>query len=126
MDKEIRHYEPPRPYARGARVGNLIFLSGEDGKDFATQAVVAGGVVPQAEHTFENIRRSLEQFGAGLEDIVKMTVYLIHPADRWPFSEVRQRYLPDPVPSTMVWVTKLAEDDMLVEVDVIAVVPEAR
>ena len=86
--------------------------------------MVAGGIVPQTERTFENIRRSLEAFGAGLEDVVKMTVYLVHREDRAPFQEVRRRYLPDPVPSTMVWVSSLVEEEMIVEVDVIAVAPE--
>lgn len=123
---EIVNYDPPRPYARGVRAGDFIFLSGTVGEDPETHEIVPGGIVPQIERTFENVRESLQACGAGLDDIVKTTTFLINPDDWRSFQAVRRRYLSHPVASTMVWVKRLADDEMLVEVDVIAVAPGSR
>lgn len=126
-DRETLQYGAGLPYARGCRVGDTIYLAGQDGKDFdAPTRVLEYDLVGQTERTFENIRRSLELFGAELRDMVKLTTYLVRPEDKWPYLDTRQAYLKrhgveQPIPATLVWVTRLADDDVLVEVDVIAV-----
>ncbi len=123
---QILDYDPPRRFSRGARVGNIVYLAGEDGKVWTSGTewyVVPGGIGPQTERTFENIRESLRAFGTDLEYIFKMTSYFISYYDRAVFNEVRRRYLPRPVPGTAIQVSSLSDLESVVEVDVMALVP---
>ena len=123
---QILQYDPPRRFAAGARVGNIIYLAGEDGKVWTSGEewyIVPGGIGPQTERTFENIRTSLRAFGSDLEYIFKTTSYFLSYNDRAIFSEVRRRYLPRPVPGTAIQVSSLSDLESVVEVDVMALVP---
>ena len=108
-------YDPPRPFAAGARVGDIIYLAGE----------VAPGadVAAQTEGAFQNIRASLQAYGSDLQYIFRMTVYLVNIADQPAFAAVRARLLPRPIPSTLVAVTRLVPPGGLVEIDVMALIP---
>ena len=93
MSVQLVHYEPPRSYARASRVGDIIFLAGEVGRD-DHGTLVGGGIEQQADKAFQNIRTSLELFGLDFEDLVRMDVYLLEPEDAHPFLDVMRRYLP--------------------------------
>jgi 2-iminobutanoate/2-iminopropanoate deaminase len=110
-------YDPPRPFAAGARVGNVVYLSGEGGS--------GPDIETQTESAFASIQSSLSAFGSDLQYVFKMTVYLVNIADQPAFGRVRARLLPRPVPSTLVAVTRLVPPDGLVEIDVMALVPDA-
>jgi enamine deaminase RidA (YjgF/YER057c/UK114 family) len=102
---EILQYDPPRRFAAGARVDNIICLAGEEGRVWTSgteSEIVPGGIGPQTERIFENIRTSLRAFGSDLEYIFRMTNYFVSYNDRAIFSEIRGRYLPRPVPDTAV------------------------
>jgi 2-iminobutanoate/2-iminopropanoate deaminase len=123
---QIVQYDPPRPFAAGARVGNIIYLAGEEAIVWTSgteRYVVPGGIGPQTEQVFGNIRTSLRAFGSALDYIVKMTNYFVNFDDRALFSAVRQRYLPRPVPDSAVQVSGLSDPASLVEVEVVALVP---
>ncbi|HLH26166.1 MAG TPA: RidA family protein [Chloroflexota bacterium] len=125
-DFEILQYDPPRRFAAGARVGNIIYLAGEDGKVWTSGDewyMIPGGIIPQTERCYENIRASLRHFGSDLQYIFKQTTYYINYDDRNLNAEVRRRYLPRPVPGTAVQVASLSDPDSLIEVDVMAVIP---
>ena len=64
----------------------------------------------------------LARAGAGLRDVVQVTIYLTDIArDFTAFSAVRNKVLGDPAPaSTLVEVSRLAEDGCLVEISAIA------
>src|SRR5262245_48409901 len=88
---QILQYDPPRRFAAGARVGNIIYLAGEEGMVYTSGTesyVVPGGIGPQTEKVFENIRTSLRAFGSDLEYIINMTNYFVNFNDRAVFSEV--------------------------------------
>src|SRR5437879_5966330 len=57
-------YDPPRPFAAGARVGNIVYLSG-------VAATAPGGIVLQTERAFEAIQASLQAYGSDLQHIFK-------------------------------------------------------
>jgi enamine deaminase RidA (YjgF/YER057c/UK114 family) len=123
---EILQYDPPRRFAAGSRVGNVIYLAGEDGKLWTSGdewSMVPGGIGPQTERCYENIRESLRAFGSDLQYIFKQTTYYINYADRDVAGVVRRRYLPWPVPGTAIQVASLSDPESLIEVDVMALVP---
>ena len=123
---EFLDYDPPRAYAAAARVGNILFLAGEDGKIWtgpSSWTVAEGGIEGQAERMWQNIQGTLRAFGSDLDYIFKCTTYYVDFADREIAAQVRRRYLTRSVPGTSVQVVRLSDPAMLIEVDVTALVP---
>jgi enamine deaminase RidA (YjgF/YER057c/UK114 family) len=124
MEIQFIHHEPSRTYDKVCRVDNFLFLAGEDSKDRKTQEVKGKTVSEQAEFLFQNLRETLESFGSSLDHIIKTTVYLVDRNERNSFGEVRKKYIDHTPPSTLIMGVQLAEPEMLVEVDAIAVIPD--
>ena len=121
---EILDYTPPRRFAAGARVGNVVYLAGETPRDPATGEYVPGDIHQQADLVFQNIARSLRAFGTDLAHVFKITVYLTDMANLGAVSEARRRYLPRTIPSTTVAISRLTVPEFLVEIEAMALIPE--
>jgi enamine deaminase RidA (YjgF/YER057c/UK114 family) len=106
--------------------GTLVFVRGLVGQDLASSASVApGDPAGQAEQAMANVRELLEEAGAGLGDICKLTIYLTDARFREPVYGTVGRWLKGVFPvSTGLVVSALARPEWLVEIDVIAVIPE--
>jgi len=106
--------------------GRTVFVRGQVGQDLDTAVSVGvGDPAAQAEQAMRNIEKLLGEAGASLEHICKVTIYLTDP--RWRESVYRTvgRWLKGVFPvSTGVVVAGLARPEWLVEVDVIAVIPD--
>lgn len=103
--------------------GETIYLRGQIGQDLDTAANVGvGDVAAQTEQAMGNIAMLLDEAGATLDDIVKVTVYLVDPRYREPVYRVIGRWLKGVHPvSTGLVVSALARPEWLVEVDAVAV-----
>ena len=64
------------PYSQGIACGNLLFVSGQLPIDPATGALVSGSIEEKTRQVLSNVRAIAEAAGAGLEDVVKTTVFL--------------------------------------------------
>jgi enamine deaminase RidA (YjgF/YER057c/UK114 family) len=105
--------------------GRLIFLSGQVGVDAGYQ-IVSGDIRRQAHAVYDNIEIALTAAGATLANVVKTTTYLTSADYITPAREVRvERYrnLEAPPANTLLIVSRLAEPEMLIEIEVIAAVP---
>jgi enamine deaminase RidA (YjgF/YER057c/UK114 family) len=120
--------KPPSRAAPGVLVsgGRFILVSGAVAWDEAGAVVGKGDVRTQARYAFENLKRVFAQAGATLDDIVKLNVYLTSREQRLPLVEVRKEYLRHSPPSTTVVVAGLVEEDLLVEIDAIGMIPPDR
>lgn len=105
----------------------LIFLSGQVPLDSAG-ALRGSDFRAQAKQVFENLQTGLDAAGAGFEDVVKLTFYVLDVANLPALREVRDQYVNPAAPpaSTLVQVSGLFRADVLLEVEAIAAVPEAR
>ena len=102
--------------------GETIYMRGQVGTDFEGNLVGRGDAAAQAEQAMANVATLLEECGATLEEIVKITIYLTDPRFREPVYRVVGRWLKGVYPvSTGVVVAGLAQPDWLMEIDVIAV-----
>jgi enamine deaminase RidA (YjgF/YER057c/UK114 family) len=106
--------------------GRTVFVRGQVGQDLTTAASVGiGDPAAQAEQAMANINQLLEEAGARLEHICKVTIYLTDPRFREAVYRTVGRWLKGVYPvSTGVVVSALARPEWLVEVDVIAVIPD--
>ena len=106
--------------------GEMVFISGQVALDEKGELVGRGNLREQTRQVFENLKRALAAVDATFEDIVKATYYIVgyRPEQLAAIREVRSEYLPrtQPPASTLVGVEALFMDDVLIEVDAIAVV----
>ncbi len=87
------------PFSDAVRVGNMLILSGKLGTLPGTTELAPGGIKGEARQALENIKASLERYGASMEDVVKCTVMIADIAE-WPdFNEVYVTYFPGPKPA---------------------------
>jgi enamine deaminase RidA (YjgF/YER057c/UK114 family) len=84
----------------------------------------------QTRQVFDNVKAIVEAAGGTLDDLVKITQYVVglKPEHRAAITEVRNRYVSQASPpaSTMVGVPSLVMDGLLIEVEAVAVIDEAR
>lgn len=116
-------------YLPAVRGGNVLFMSGQAALDPETEtAVHAGDVAAQAEYTYGNMIRVLEEVGAGPEHLVKTVEYVTPkglPRYR-EVAEVRQRVLRSPWPaSTGIVCEDLLRPEFEIEVDALALLDDA-
>jgi len=132
---EAYDYETPVPFTRGMRVElpgySLILISGTASVDDEGRSIHVGDIKAQSWRTFENIEALLASEGADWHDVVRTTCYLRDMSrDYEPFNEVRHAFYLDrelePFPaSTGIQVT-LCREDLLVEIEAMAIVPLDR
>jgi reactive intermediate/imine deaminase len=119
--------EPISHYSDAVRTGGTVYVSGQASVDGQGRLVGAGDVVAQTRQVLDNMTRALAAAGATLADVVKVTVYLAHCADRARVNEVRKAYFGANKPaSTLVGIGEFAIPGMLVEIEAIAVAPARR
>lgn len=87
------------PFSKAVAVGDIIFLSGELGIRSGEGAPVDGGAGPETTQIFRNIEQTLARHDAGLEDIVKCTVFLEDMADYTAMNNAYRAALPEPMPA---------------------------
>lgn len=107
---------------------NAVYVRGQIGQELDTSASVGiGDVEAQTEQAMANIAMLLEESGARLEHLVKLTIYIVDPRYREPVYRTIGRWTEGVHPiSTGLVVSALARPEWLVEVDAIAVIPEVE
>ncbi len=76
----------------------------------------------QTEQVLENMKVILDSVGATFDNIVKVTVFVTGLSHFKEIHEVRAKYFKKDYPaSTLVQVSRLVHEDMLIEIEAIAV-----
>ncbi len=106
--------------------GHTVYLRGQVAQDLDTrESVAVGDAAGQAEKAMANIDMLLKECGSRLEHICKVTIYLTDIRYREAVYRVVGRWLKGVYPvSTGLTVPALARPEWVVEIDVIAVIPE--
>jgi enamine deaminase RidA (YjgF/YER057c/UK114 family) len=110
--------------AQAVVAGGVVYLRGQIGQDLDTrESVGIGDVEAQTERAMANIAMLLEESGSALDDIVKVTIYLVDIRYRETVYRVVGRWLKGVHPvSTGIVVDALARPEWLVEIDATAVI----
>ena len=107
--------------------GTMVFVRGQIGQDIDSgQSVCIGDAAGQTDQAMENIKTLLEEAGSPLDHICKITIYITDPRYREAVYRSVGKALKGVFPvSTGIVVSGLARPEWLVEVDAIAVIPDA-
>lgn len=114
---------PSLPISSAIVAGNLVFTSGHVGWVPETREAPAD-IEAQTAQTLENLKAVLEAAGTSLARVVKVTVFLTNIDDFGAVNQVYRRYFPSNPPArTTVGVAALTRPDLLIEIEMIALLP---
>ena len=117
--------EPISHFTHVVRADRLVFVSGCVASDEHGRTVGGGDVVAQARQVHENLKKCLAAAGATFADVCKVTVFLKNVGDREKVNTVRQEYFGASRPaSTLVEISRFVRDDLLLEIECVAVLPK--
>jgi reactive intermediate/imine deaminase len=117
---------PTRGYSHVVEFsGRVVAVSGQVAFDAEGGIVGRDDAEAQTRQVFENLRTALAAVGAGLEHVVKLTVFVTDMADLAAVRSVRNEYFASEAPpaSTLVQVVSLVDPALKVEIEALAVVP---
>ncbi len=86
-------------YSQAVRVGNTVWVSGQIPLDPASMEIVTGGIEPQIRRAFENLKAVVAASGASLDEVVKVTIFLIDLKDFALTNRVMAEYFREPYPA---------------------------
>lgn len=116
---------PVGPYSPGVVVGNLVFVSGQAGRDPRT-GVLAPDVEAQTEQALQNVAAILEAAGSSLANVIRCGVFLVDMHEFQKMNAVYARVFGAHRPArTTVEVSGLPGEGLRVEIDAVAVLSPA-
>ena len=116
---------PPFGYSQVVDVpaGRIVYVSGQVPLDTDGRLVGEGDLAAQARQVFENLTAALEAADATWGDVVKLNYFVRDVGEVAALRGIRDEYVNTerPPASTLVEVSRLFRDDVLVEIEAVAV-----
>ncbi|WP_142061182.1 RidA family protein [Pseudarthrobacter sp. B4EP4b] len=128
--KTINPESLPKPsgFAHGVLAGNTVFLGGQTALD-KDMKIVPGGIVEQFTQAFSNVLTTLREAGGQPDDLVNVTIFLTDVEDYMAHGREIGRIWRDMAGSQYpamagIGVTRLWQEEALIEIQAIAVISE--
>ena len=109
------------PYSQAARVGNLLFVSGQVGLSPDTGEIAGSDFEAQARQAFENVRAVLAAVNCSMDDVVKTTCWVADAASFQEFNALYAEFFPTEPPTRSTPIVALPKG-LLFSIECIAVV----
>jgi len=106
------------PYSQAVRCGGTVYLAGQIGLDPASMELVSG-IEAQSRRVFENLKAVAQAAGGNLNDIVKLTIYLLDLREFGRVNDIMASYFTAPYPARATLGVASLPRGALVEVDAI-------
>ncbi|AWV90506.1 endoribonuclease L-PSP [Bradymonas sediminis] len=112
------------PYSQAVGYGGLLFCSGQIPIDPETNEVIQGGVEAQTARVMANLAAVLDARGLDFTHALRTTIYLKNMTDYAKVNEMYGRFFDRNPPARVAVEVSRLPKDVLVEIDMIAAVPE--
>ncbi len=124
MPRQVFSPDPersPAGFSPATRAGDTVYVSGQVALDEEGQVVGEGDCGAQAGQVFKNVEAVLKAAGATMDDLTKITAFLVDVGDYEAYAAVRSDLFPKDGPaSSTVIITELVRPDVLIEIEGIA------
>ncbi|CAN5827429.1 RidA family protein [soil metagenome] len=105
-------------YSRAVKVGTRIYVTGTTATDSEGEIVGIGNAYLQTVQTIQNIEKALHELGATLEHIVRTRIFVTDISKWEEYGRAHGEFFNEIMPATtMVEVSKLIDEKMLVEIE---------
>lgn len=107
--------------------GKTVYIGGQNSVNSSGEIIGKGDIGQQTDQILKNIQSILEVSGATLDNLVKLTIYIVQGQDPHRGFVASQKYLgklKNPPAITGLFVSALVHPDFLVEIDSIAFIPD--
>ena len=112
-------------YSRAVRVGNIVEVAGTTAVDENGQVIGVGDPYAQSRYVFAKIEKALGQAGASMKDVVRTRAFVTNIKDWEAIGKAHGEYFREIKPvATMVEVRSLIAPELLVEIEVTAILSE--
>jgi len=118
----IKTHEAPAAigtYSQAVRVENTVYISGQIPLDSKTMLMVEGDFKAQVRQVFKNLSAIVQASGGSLDDIVKLTVYLLDMQQFSLVNEVMEEFCKPPFPARAVVAVSALPKNAVVEMDAV-------
>lgn len=109
------------PLSRGVESSTNLFVSGQLGLNDNGQ-IVDGGIAAQTRQVIKNIQKILCECGLTLDDVVKITGWLVSEEDFAKFNKVYSEFFSIEPPARSIVVSNLLVPEALIELEAIATI----
>ena len=110
------------PYSQAVRAGNTVYLSGQIPLDPKTGELVRADIQTEAHRVFDNLKAVASTAGDGLQQVVRVTIYLTDLGDFAKVNEVMAEYFQEPYPARATVGVAALPRGARVEIDAVMVV----
>lgn len=107
----------PLPFARAVEANGWLYVSGQVAMEKGE--IISGGIIAESHRAIQNVIAILDEAGYGLEDVVRVGVWLDDPRDFWSFNGVYSEYFGANPPARACVQSRMMVD-CKVEVDCVA------
>lgn len=110
------------PYSQAIKAGAMVFLSGQIPLDPESMELVEGDIEAHTRQVFNNLAAVAQAAGAGLQQAVKLTIYLRDLNDFGRVNGIMAEYFSEPFPARATIEVSALPKGAAVEIDAILVI----
>ena len=120
----------PKGYFHSVEInlGNckMVIISGQTALDDKGNLVGKDNLAAQTEQVFANIKNIVVESGGTMDDVIKIDIFMTDISQVQTMRDVRNKFLSQQKPptSTLVQVSKLVRDDLLIEIEATVIIPK--
>ena len=120
----------PQGYSHSVEInlGNckMVIISGQIALDDKGNLVGKDNLAAQTEQVFANIKNIVVESGGTMDDVIKIDIFMTDISQVQTMRDVRNKFLSQQKPptSTLVQVSKLVRDDLLIEIEATVIIPK--